>query len=173
MRSIDLISRLLALVLLLGPGAAQAHADDAASRRDLLRKEQELERRIADLKREQDLLLFRRTMQQSDSKYLLLDLAAGTGKLKYRNRVLRSFPLTKAGGPKGHLPQGPVRLTEKRDQHGKKRLLLFGTGLVLQGKGRVGHQEPGRRYALGAKDLAALTYAIEVGAQAYIVRDDR
>ena len=161
---------LLLLLVLAGAGRGTAVADGAAERSELLRKQQELAQRIADLERERDLLLFRRALQQSDSKYLLLDPAAGTGTLKYRNRVLRSFRMTKAGGPRGHLPPGPVKLTEKRDKHGKNRMLLFGTDLVLQGRGVKQHQEQGRRYALGVKDLAAISYAVETGAWAYIVR---
>lgn len=159
---------LLVLAVLMGAGNGMARADDGAERGALLRKQQLLAQRISELEREREFLMFRRVLQQSDSKYLLLDLAAGTGTLKYRNRVLRSFRMTKAGGPKGLMRSGPVMLTEKRDKHGKNRMLLFGNALVLQGKTALQHQEAGRRYALGAKDLAAISYAVERGTWAYI-----
>jgi len=150
-------------------GRGRAVAEDGLDRGALIRKQRQLERQIAVLEQERDLLLFRRVLQQSDSKYLLLDLARKTGTLKYRSRVLRTFRLSSTKGPKGRLRPGPVVLTEKRDRHGKGRTLLFGRHLVLQGRGEKRSKDPGQHYALGQKDLAALTYALEEGAFAYIV----
>lgn len=159
----------LAVLVLAGSMAGGAPADEETEKGEQVRKQRKLERRIAVLEREQDLLLFRRVLLQSDSKYLLLDLSRGNGKLLYRNRVLRTFRVERAGGPRGHVRSGRITLSGKRNPYRKDRQLIFGSDLVLQATKRMRSPRGVRRYVLDATDLAALTYALERGARAFIL----
>ena len=160
---------LIVISFLVASAAAGKVSESAEGPDSLYDRHRQLERRVAELEREQEFLLFQRVFQRSDSKYLILDLARGKGTLKYRNRVLRSFRIVRVGGKKRSPGPGAVLLTEKRDRFGKKRALVFGNDLILQGSRRHQPSDPIPRYALGSKDLAAISYAIEVGAMGYIV----
>src|SRR5512145_1839818 len=78
-------------ILLMGMDNAPGEADE---RKQLENAQKQLASRIEELKKEQDFLLFQRSFAGSDSKYLILDLSAKTGTLKYRNRILRTFGFT-------------------------------------------------------------------------------
>lgn len=169
--ALRLIMLVLAALTLLGAGGELP--PDAEEERRLLDEKQRLEQRIAVLNREQDFLLFQQVFQQSDSKYLILDPASGKGQLKYRNRVLRTFSLERKERTSRDPAPGAVVLTGKSGPNGKARYLVFGNGLILEGRGRRSSTGPAARYGLYSRDLAALHYALEVGANAYIVAPHR
>ena len=75
------IAWLASAVLLCSVGYGQEGKD----RVQLLERERQVRARIELLKREQEFLLFQKELFAADSKYLVLDLRAGTGLLKYRN----------------------------------------------------------------------------------------
>ena len=126
-----------------------------------------LSARLDTLKAEQDFLRFQKVVYETDSKYLVLDLASGKGMMMYRNRVLRTFAMERMG-TKARVPErGIIRMTGKIDGSSKKRALIFGNGLTFYGrKANVGLKQAA--YGLGTKDLAALFYALEIGANAYM-----
>lgn len=161
----------ISLVVLLLCAAGSAYSQDADERKHLIERQKQLQARIGDLKREQEHLLFRKQMYESDSKYLVLDLSAGRGELRYRNRVLRNFAFSPA---RSHaLPSGALVLTAKEEQEGKKRTLLFGNTLVIGTKQKTGGGRKGGqalRVALLRKDMASLYYALDAGSRAYILR---
>lgn len=170
-------SRLLAVLFFLLMGAPDETAQGQESGElgeyeTLLARRHQLEEKLAVLKRERDFLLFQRVLERSDSKYLILDLREGKGTLKYRHRVLRNFDLSRAGDSSRDLNEGMITLTEKRDRYGRRKMIVFGDELILQEKSR--NPPPGTMpmYALGSKDLAALFYAMDVGAKAFILTSE-
>lgn len=161
------------LVLLLASflPASNGYGQEADERHRLLERQKQLQARIGDLKREQEHLLFRKQMYESDSKYLVLDLSAGRGELRYRNRVLRNFAFSPA---RPHaLPSGALVLTAKEEQEGKKRTLLFGNTLAIGTKQKTGGGRKGGpvlRLFLLRKDITSLYYALDAGSRAFILR---
>jgi hypothetical protein len=145
---------------------------DGEERGKLLEQQKLLSVRIEKLKREQDYLIFQRTMYTSDSKYLIINISAKTGQLKYRNRLLKDFPFKRVSGRVGRLSRGALTLTEKIEGNKGRKLLVFGKSLVLQGKNAPATElEAGiPRFSLSKKDFRSVYYAIEPGAKAYIVR---
>lgn len=162
-------SILLAFILALSFWTALAAAEDSGERETLLGEQRTLQARVAELKQEQDFLLFQKVAAVCDSKYLILNLSSGTGQLKYKTRVLRDItfpvPVQQSGGPK----QGAITLTRKID--GPKRYgLIFGHDLILRGKKKLTSLESDiLPVSLGKKDLMAIFYALEPGAQAYVL----
>ena len=136
----------------------------------LLEQQKQLNARIETLTQEQDYLLFQKTMYASDSKYLVLNVKARTGQLRYKNRILKDFHFAKAGKAR-MLKRGMVTLTKKIEEPKKRKLLIFGTSLVLQGKQVPATQIQAGvpRFSLSKKDLLSVFYAVEVGAKAYIM----
>jgi hypothetical protein len=162
---------LVALILLCF--VANARAQETDERQRLMENKNRLQARIGSLKREQDYLLFQKQMYVSDSKYLLLDLRAGRGELKYRDRILRNFlfPAFRAGAKK--LPSGVLTLTAKKETGGRKRTLIFGSALIIDTKqkdGSDGKDTKVVRLSLFRKDMASLFYALDTGSLVYIVR---
>ncbi len=144
-----------------------AYAEPGTERTDLLTRQQALSQKLASLKAEQEFLVFKRAFLETDSKYLVLDLAAEKGTLMYRNRVLRTFRLIRLNR-RGREPQsGIVEMTGKTDGS-RKRELLFGDVFSIQGKKRNERYGKHPVYGLGIKDLAALFYALDVGSKAFI-----
>jgi hypothetical protein len=121
---------------------------------------------------EQDFLVFQKTMYASDTKYLIISLAAKKGQLKYKNRVLKDFRFERVSDRKAGPATGALTLTKKIEGPRERNLLLFGKALVLQGR----QPPPTRlekgiaRLGLSKKDFMSVYYAIEVGAKAYVVR---
>jgi len=149
-----------------------AHAGEEKSESDqLMERHRQIVAKIEALKQEQDFLLFQKAAYSEDSKYFILEPGAGIGKLKYKNRVLKSFsfPSTRSGvdGPKGLL-----RLVEKTEKNGHKSGLLFGKSLIIEPKGTaINAQDVGRKHIQIKKtDFLPLFYAVEKGALAYVVR---
>lgn len=164
---------LLAAVVPIPAGVSSA-ADSGDERTELLERQAQLQLKIDELKREQAYLNFQKAMYSSDSKYLLLDLTASQGVLKYRNRTLRTFKFSRAESSADFRPSlGPVVLTAKADGQPRKRFLLFSNMLALHAQKFAGNIPRGTdpiRLIVGAKDIAALYYAVEKGSIAYIVR---
>ena len=164
------------IVLLLLCVAGNAHAQDAEERQQLLERRDRLQANIETLKREQDFLLFQKEMYASDSKYLLLDLSAGTSELKYRNRTIGNFTVSSSRPAHGSPPSGAVVLTAKKEKEGKLRTLIFGNALVLQVKQKDGSERKDGgilRFSLLRRDMASLFYALDPGSRAYIVSGNR
>ncbi len=167
------ITRLLILfstAFLMGAEAG----DSGQGELDALRSQQSaLRTRIEALEHEQDYLLFRRTMYRTDSKYLVMDIAARSGRLMYKNRVLKEF---KFRLPKnfrsGSLPSGMVQLTKKSEDKKERRILVFGTSFLLHGKGTTAPRSStvAADISVTNKDLASIYYALEEGALAYLER---
>jgi hypothetical protein len=162
---------LAAAGIVLGSSVFGQESDEA---RVLRERERHVQARIEELKREQEFLLFQGTLAAADSKYLVLDLRAGKGMLKYRGRILRNFNFPLMGKP---LPagrkQGVVTLTGKLDGSLVKRQLVFTDPLLIIGSKHVSNgkakSNKGIRIMLGAKDLGSIFYALEVGSLAYIL----
>ena len=141
--------------------------------RQLEEKQEQLAARIDALKEEQDFLQFQKAIAGSDSKYILFDLSAGTGILKYRNRILRTFGFTLTS-PKPHqLRKGRYLLSEKTEGSPAKMSLTVSDSFIIQGRRYSGKQAGEKklpRIIVDRKDLAALFYAIEKGTMLYVIR---
>lgn len=169
-------NNILLIILLVLCQAANAHAQETDERNRLLDRRDRLQANIEMLKREQDFLLFQKEMYASDSKYLLLDLSAGTGEIKYRNRTIGNFTFSSSRPAHGSLPSGAVILTAKKEKEGKLRTLIFGNALVLQVKQKEGSKRKDGemlRLSLLRRDMASLFYALDPGSRAYIVSGNR
>lgn len=168
MRNETIKNTFLVIVLLSFAFAAKGNAQETDERQQLIERQKQLDARIAKLRSEQDFLLFEKQMEESDSKYLLLDLSAGSGTLKYRSRILKNFSFSPVRSRRP--PPGPVVLTAKEEQQGSRRRLIFGTALVLETKQKGGRRgDAARRLALLRRDMASLFYALDVGSPAYIL----
>jgi hypothetical protein len=139
----------------------------------LLEQQKQLSARIKTLTREQDYLVFQRAMYASDSKYLILNVSAKTGQLRYKNRVLKDFQFKRVSvADHAHrLTRGALTLTQKIEGARQRKLLVFDKSLGLQGvhapEARLEAGMP--RYSLSKKDFRSVYYAIEAGAKAYIL----
>lgn len=139
----------------------------------LLEQQKQLSVRIKTLKQEQDYLVFQRTMYSSDSKYLVINISAKTGQLKYKNRVLKDFHFKRVPvSVRTHRPtRGELTLTQKIEGARHRKLLVFDKSLVLQGEHAPATKlEAGiPRFSLSKKDFRSVYYAVEAGAKAYIL----
>ena len=134
-------------------------------------KKKQLNARVETLQREQDYLVFQKTMYESDSKYLIINIPAKTGQLKYKNRLLKRLHFKLISGQVSRLTPGALTLTQKIEGPRGRNLLIFGQALVLQGK-----YAPATRIEAGIpclsvsrKDFLSIYYAIESGAKAFIL----
>lgn len=162
-RTSVIVMLLVALLSLNAVGEeAKSGAVDPAERIRVLSKKLEA------LKAEQDFLRFKKTFYETDSKYLVLDPAAGKGMMLCRNRILRTFQLEKINKKAKDPERGIVTMTGKIDGSSRKRSLIFGSSFSFHGK----HADIGRSkqtaYRLGTRDLAALYYALEIGSNVYV-----
>lgn len=156
----SLLIVLLASLHVSGEEANGNPIDPAVQRQILVKK-------LEALKEEQEYLLFRKTFQAMDSKYLILDLSVGKGMMLYRNRVLRTFSLEKTNRKQANPKSGLVTMTGKIDGSSKKRMLTF-DALVLHAHKKDGFRLKQPGYRIGLRDLAALYYALDIGSKAYI-----
>jgi hypothetical protein len=169
-RSIRTALALAAAVIVLGSSVFGQEGDEA---RSLQERERHVRTRIEKLKKEQEFLLFQRTLAAADSKYLILDLRTGKGMLKYRGRILRTFNCPLAGKRlPAAFPKKIVTLTGKVDgSPGTRQLVFTDPLLIIQSKhvstGKAKSKE-GLRIMLGTKDLGAIFFALEKGSLAYI-----
>ena len=151
-------------------GICRANQGDAEQNK-LVEQKKKLTIRIDTLKREQDYLVFQKTMCESDSKYLIINFSARTLQLKYKNRVLKDVQFKRVLGRVSRLTHGALTLTQKIEGPRKRNLLVFGQALVLQGKNAPSTplEEGMPRLFLSKKDFLSVYYAIESGAQAYVL----
>jgi hypothetical protein len=145
---------------------------DGDERGKLLEQQNQLSVRIKTLKRQQDYLVFQKTMYASDSKYLIINISKKTGQLKYKNRVLKDFHFKRVSGGVSNPTRGALTLTQKIEGTKGRNLLVFGNSFVLQGKSAPATEleKTIPRFALSKKDFRSLYYAIETGAKAYLLR---
>ena len=129
-----------------------------------------LEARAAALRAEQDLLLFRKEMLAADSKYLLIDLAAGRGEIRYRDRLLKEFRVAVRRAPRGAAPSGAAALTERRGAGAARRELVFGDVLAIQDRRQRAPGDGRLRIGVDRRDLASLFAVLDAGSRAYLVR---
>jgi hypothetical protein len=170
-RSIRTALALAVAVILLGSSVFGQGSDEARSLRE---RERHVRTRIKALKKEQEFLLFQRTLATADSKYLILDLRTGKGILKYRGRILRNFNCLHAGKHlSAALPKRIVTLTGKTDGSPGRRQLVFTDPLVIIQSKRVSSgkakSKEGLHIMVGTKDLSAIFFALEKGSLAYIL----
>jgi len=163
---------LILLFLLLFVGI-DGNGQEQNERDDLLEQQMALKEKIDTLRREQDFLLFEKALYDTDSRYLIINLGAKKGQLKYKNRVLKDFRFTASANlAEDTLKPGTLTLTKKREDPGQKHVLLFGKSLVIQWKrpARSPYAANIPRLSLSKKDLQSIFYAVEEGSKAYIVR---
>lgn len=142
-------------------------------RDELLEQQKALSEKIDTLRREQDFLLFEKALYAADSKYLIINLGAKKGQLKYKNRVLKDFRFTASANlAEDALKPGTLTLTKKREDQSQRHVLLFGKSLVIQWKrpARSPYAANIPRLSLTKRDLQSIFYAVEEGTKAYIVR---
>jgi hypothetical protein len=171
-KSIQIVTQTVLLIvlsfLLMGMDGPPRENDEL---RQLEEKRAQLTARIDALKKEQDFLLFQRSIAGSDSKYLLIDLSARTGTLKYRNRVLRTFGFTVSSPGHRQIRKGRHILASKSDGSAKKRELVVADAFLIRGKAHSGRSADGKSMAsliIGQKDLAALFFAVDQGTMLFI-----
>jgi len=163
---------LILLFLLLFVGI-DGNGQEQNERDDLLEQQMALKEKIDTLRREQDFLLFEKALYDTDSRYLIINLGAKKGQLKYKNRVLKDFRFTASANlAEETLKPGTLTLTKKREDPGQRHALLFGKSLVIQWKrpARSPYAANIPRLSLSKKDLQSIFYAVEEGSKAYIVR---
>ena len=168
-RTIVYVILLLSFFLL----GADRGGPDNRERAALKAERRALHARIEDLKREQDYLLFQKTMYENDSKYLVLDTRKKTGHLKYKNRVLKDFRFqTSKNFPVRSLRPGMLTLTEKIEGKKDRHALVFGKTFVVRWKRSSVPREQANipSLSLSRKDLLSIYFAVEDGALAYVVR---
>ena len=163
-----LLLMLVASLFLMGMDSGEEGTD---GREKLVEQQKQLNARIETLKQEQDYLLFQKAMYASDSKYLVINIAARTGQLKYKNRILKDFHFTSAGHD-NLLKQGAITLTRKREDTKKRRSLIFGSSLVLLDKRTPATRRVPSvpRIYLSRKDFLSVFYSIENGAMSYLMQ---
>jgi hypothetical protein len=175
MQGVIMKSKAACLLLLLslfvvgrdGNGQEQGEHDE------LLEQQKVLKENIETLRREQDFLLFEKALYATDSKYLIINLGAKKGQLKYKNRVLKDFRFTASANiAKDALKTGELTLTKKIENPGQRHVLLFGKSLAIQWvrPARSSYTANIPHLSLSKRDFQSIFYAVEEGAKAYIVR---
>ena len=156
--------------LLLGSNAVGQNQDELATLQVL---QQTWQKKIHTLKREQDFLLFQNEMYAVDSKYLLLNITARSGQLKYKNRVLKDFRFIPVKNVNDNaLQPGMLVLTSKTERKLNRYALIFGTSLIIQWTRSAAFRQGGNIPAilLSENDILSVFSAVEEGARAYIVQ---
>lgn len=175
MQNVTIKSRAACLLLLLsllfvgmdGIGQEQDERDE------LLEQQKALQEKVETLRREQDFLLFEKALYATDSRYLIINLGAKRGQLKYKNRVLKDFHFTESAElAEDALNAGALTLTKKREDPGQRHILLFGKSLVIRWKrpARSPYAANIPSLSLSKRDFQSIFYAVEEGAKAYIVK---
>jgi hypothetical protein len=175
MQNVTIKSRaacLLLLLLLLFAGI-DGNGQEQDERDDLLAQQTVLKQKIETLRHEQDFLLFEKALYATDSRYLIINLGARKGQLKYQNRVLKDFRFTESAKlADDALDPGTLTLTKKIEDPSQRHVLLFGKSLVIQWKrpARSPYAANIPSLSLSKSDFQSIFYAIEEGAKAYIVK---
>lgn len=152
------------------------NAQETDERRQLAEQQKRLSEKIESLKREQDLLLFRKEFYSADSKYLILNIPAGKGELRYKNRLLKSFSFTLSSKARLHaVPVGAAAVTKKVEGRGKRYEIMFGRSFIMQVKPKDAKPLPKDRSSpprlfVSRKDLQSIFYAAEEGSKAYVLQ---
>ncbi len=147
------------------PAVGADHDPDA-----LLARQKTLNQQIQALRREQDFLLFQKTVSEQDSKYVIITLAGKTGQLKYKSRVLKDISVLSQSKHLERLSQGALPLTEKIEGPSKKRALIFGNSLLMIKKGTdPAPRSKLPRLVLSSRDFRAVFASLETGAFLYVV----
>jgi hypothetical protein len=155
------------IIAIFAPGVP-ASADE---RETLLQTQKTLRARVEALRMERDFLTFQKAFYLSDSKYLVLRPAEGVGELRYRHRLFKrfTFPAVKKPALK-RIQAGAVALTKKAEGN---HALSFGDDLILQSKRAqppANRKSRAVRIGLSREDLLSVYSALEVGAQAYVLK---
>jgi hypothetical protein len=161
---------LVSAIFLAGAGKGDPVRDE----RTALRAERRaLQQKVERLRREQDYLLFQKTMYENDSKYLVIDVKKKTGHLKYKNRTLKDFQFkTSNNFPVRSLKPGMLTLTEKIEGKKNRHALVFEKTFVVRWKlSKVPKQQADiPSLSLARKDFLSVYFAVENGGLAYVVR---
>lgn len=134
---------------------------------------QTLHQKIKTLEREQDFLLFQKEMYATDSKYLVLNMTRKTGQLKYKSRILKTFPFVSSGKvSRSAFQAGKLVLTKKVEGKKSRSALIFGPDLILQAKNVIAQKKKTASLFLtvAKKDMRSIFSAVEEGAMAYVLR---
>ncbi len=157
---------LLSAALLMGADSGDPGRDELAALRN---RQSALRTRIEALKNEQNYLLFRRAMYHSDSKYLVLNVTTRTGRLMYRNRLLKDFRFRFS---KNFRAVEMAALTKKSEDKKNRRAFVFGTSFLVHAKGTPVPR--GMKdlvvVSITKKEMASIYYALEEGALVYLER---
>jgi hypothetical protein len=166
-------SAILLSVFLLG---MDGNAQETEERRQLEQQQKDLRTKIESLKRGQDLLLFRKEFYSSDSKYLILNIPAGKGELRYKNRLLKSFSFTPSSKSRlNAVPVGPAAVTKKVEGRGKRYEIIFSRSFMMRIKPKDVRPSPKDRVSpprlfVSKRDIQSLFYAVEEGSKAYVLQ---
>lgn len=128
-----------------------------------------LEARIDVLGSEQEYLLFQKAMRDVDSKYLVINRANRTARLKYKNRVLKEIRLrTSKNFPA--LKPGMLTLTKKIAGRKDRHALVFGNAFLVQWKPSAKKPREAELpvISLTRKELLSVFYSLEEGALVYL-----
>jgi hypothetical protein len=175
MQNVTIKSRAACLLLLMSLlfVGMEGSGQEQDERAELLGQQKVLRAKIETLRHEQDFLIFEKTLYATNSKYLIINLSAKKGQLKYKNRVLKDFRFTAAAnGAVDSLKPGTLTLTKKIEDPGKRHVLIFGKSLVIQWKRPAGSPYAANipLLSLSNRDFQSIFYAVEDGAKAYIMR---
>ena len=166
-------SAILLSVFLLG---MDGNAQEADERRRLAEQQKRLGAKVESLKREQDLLLFRKEFYSAESKYLILNIPAGKGELRYKNRLLKSFSFARSSKARLYaVPVGAATVTRKVEGRGKRHEIIFGSFFIMQVKPKDARPLLKDRTLLprlfvSRKDIQSIFYALEEGSKAYVLQ---
>jgi hypothetical protein len=175
MRTIAKFIWLLPFSLLLFSGM-EGNTLENDERRQLEQQQKDLMTKIESLKRGQDLLLFRKEFYSSDSKYLILNIPAGKGELRYKNRLLKSFSFTPSSRSRlNAVHVGSVAVTKKVEGRGKRYEVVFGSSFMMRVKPKDARPSPKDRVSpprlfVSKRDIQSLFYAVEEGSKAYVLQ---
>ncbi len=150
-----------------------AAGEEADERTALIEQRKSLQASIAALTEEQGFLVFQRTMYSTDAKYLVLNLSKKSGRLLYRNRILKDFHYTESKRFSGeHIKPGMLVLTKKSEGAQGRNALVFGNALILQWRrASVPPLEVKIPFiTVTKKEMQSLFFAVEEGALAYVIR---
>jgi hypothetical protein len=173
MKAIAKFIWLFPFVFLLFSGM-DGNAQETDERLQLEKQQKDLRTKIESLKRGQDLLLFRKEFYSADSKYLILDIPAGQGELRYKNRLLKSFLFTPSSKSRlNAVPVGSATVTKKVEGRGKRYEIIFGSSFMMRVRPKDARPSPKDRVSpprlfVSKRDIQSLFYAVEEGSKAYI-----
>jgi hypothetical protein len=156
--------------LIMGADGSSASVDERTALQDQRRI---LSERLARLKREEDFLLFQKSMYVADSKYLVINVKNKTGQLKYKNRVLKDLRFTPLQPiSRDAFQPGKLVLTKKAEGKRDRHALIFGNTLVIQWKRDVVPQREKKIpvFSLKRKEMLSVFFSLDEGSLVYVLR---